>query len=467
MYLDNSRGSAFIAAIMAVLIVLTLGLGVLSMATSEGKISNNHLKSTQAFYIAEAGIAEAVSVLLDNPDAPEGEIINKTIGAGTAVVNLDWSGNIATLTSVGRVGETKRTVTEKVKVIAQSAFKSAITSFQGSNGWFTIGNNIEIDGDISTGVGITIGNNVNIDGLIYSNREQWVAPIYQDKLIVDEDLALPEFPELPEIPAWQKPGDLGTPVVYGYVNDADKFATGAKYYQAGTVILDKGLELNGVYIECTYLSLPMNHKYSGITFDLTGSSGSISVGQKTELNNVNLISDSITISNNVVIRNATVQGKTITVGNGAVLENVKLLAKTSVNIGNNSVMKNATIQGKTITIGNNVLLENVKILAESSVTIGTSDSKPKKPEDIPNVGYIISNGTITLGNFSLRGYILSHSQLTVSNNSFIVGAIGAGGLTIGNNTEIIASNNTGAPVPPFMGGVEITKQSWSEGMVSQ
>ncbi|HHU32314.1 MAG TPA: hypothetical protein GXZ50_06600 [Clostridia bacterium] len=101
---------------MILFILLTLSFAIIAMTSSELKISSNHIKSTQAFYIAEAGIAQAISLLYANPKA-SGIIIEKMpIGNGEVTVTGNWSDNIIKLEAVGKVKGTQRTVKQILRV---------------------------------------------------------------------------------------------------------------------------------------------------------------------------------------------------------------------------------------------------------------------------------------------------------------------------------------------------------------
>lgn len=418
-YLFDRKGSALLIALMILFIFLALGFAVTAMTSSEIKISSNHLKSTQAFYLAEAGIAEAINVLLFNPSASGLIIKQMPIDNGKVTVTGSWSGNEVTLEAVGAVGSTQRTVKKTLRIIVgTSLFSNAITTFAKSNeNWFELQNGVKITGDIRVGVNLGIANNVIVNGILYTIEE----PSYNNSsvnVVVAEELELPVFPEIPE---WQKPADLGQPKVYEYVNRADLFNTGDKYYQADIVELNDNLELNNVYIECSYLKLT-GTKYSGITFIVDGA---------------------IDIESNDID-----------------FQNVNLIAKDSIKIeGNNINYEQGIIntKGALNVTKNNGQYSDVQIFSHGYVFFSQNTTITR--------GTIISNKAITLeNNFNLLGHILAKGWLDVGNNTIVNGSLSAGGLVIGNNSVITNDQDTGAPIPPTISmGVEITKLNWSEG----
>lgn len=116
MYIFNSRGSSLLIVMMALFIFLSLGYAVTAMTRSELTIAANQLHSTQAFYVAEAGLAEAVKLLIVDPAAAGSIISNRRIGEGIVSVSAVWSGNVVSLTSTAKVAGAQRTVRQKMRV---------------------------------------------------------------------------------------------------------------------------------------------------------------------------------------------------------------------------------------------------------------------------------------------------------------------------------------------------------------
>lgn len=417
------KGSALLLAVMILFIFLTLGFAVTAMISSEIKISTNNVRSTQAFYVAEAGIAEAINVLYSNPSVT-GTIIDKmSIGNGLVTVTGSWLGNVITLESIGRVGGAKRTVKQNVKVeVGSSIFDNALTTFADSNGtWLELKNNVEITGDLKVGVNVGINRNVTVNGILHASQK----PAYNDspnsvQIKIDHDLELPEFPEIPE---WQKPAGLGDPKVYGYVNDVNSFRTGDKYFSADAVELNDSLELNDVYIECSYLKLGGNKaKYAGVTFVVDGA---------------------INID-----------------GNDKTFYNVNLIAKSSININSNHVdFKQGVINARgAINVSmNNGEYEDVQVYSHDYILFSQNTKITR--------GIILCYGTTELQQgFELAGHLLTKGWLDIKNNAYIYGSLGAGGATVDNNSVLIHSKDTGAPIPSTIStGTKITKLKWSEG----
>jgi predicted acyltransferase (DUF342 family) len=448
---------------MILFIFLTLGFAITSMTSGEIKVANNHLKSTQAFYIAEGGIAEAINVLLANPRAA-GTIIDKMpIGNGEVTVTGAWTGNVITLEAVGTVDLAKRTVKQNVRVEAGSSiFTDAITTFADSTGdWVELNRGTKITGDLAVGVKVGINNNVMVKGNFYARQE----PSYNYSgvnVLVDEELNLPDFPQLPELPQWQKPGHLGEPKIYGYVNNADVFKTGEKYFKAGYVDLSGNLEFNDeIYIECTSLALK-GTKYEGVTFV---ADGAININQNNiDFENVNLIGGSSIGINGANINFAqgliNTKGALNIAGDDGQYTDIQMYAKDSIGInGSNLKFTQGTIntQGALNINGSNGQYTDVQIYASNSSRFAQNTTVIR--------GFIVCNQAFDLGsNFQLTGHILSKGWLNVGQNSMITGSVGGGSMRINENTEIIHSEHTGAPIPSTIpGGTTVTKLRWSEG----
>lgn len=66
-FLRNERGVALPLALMAFVVLAALSAALLAIGSSEVQIASNHLHGTQAFYVAEAGLEHAYSVLRITP----------------------------------------------------------------------------------------------------------------------------------------------------------------------------------------------------------------------------------------------------------------------------------------------------------------------------------------------------------------------------------------------------------------
>jgi len=419
-YKKCEKGSALFLNLFILFILLTFSFAMTAMTSTEIRIAGNNVEATQAFYLAEAGIAEAINLIYSNPNV-SGTIIDKMpMGNGLVTVTGSWSGNVVTLEAVGKVGEIKQTVKQSLQVIvSDSIFDHAIITFADSYGsTCKLFDDVNITGDGIIGTELEIDNNVIVKGNLYT-KEKPVKNNSSVQVIVVDDLDFPPFPQIPE---WQKPNNLGQPCEYNNVNSAEDFKTGNQYYVAKRVNLRDSLELDNVYIECSSLNL-RGEKYSGITF--------------------------------------VVDGPIDIESNNTSFENVSLIAKGSITVeGKTTVLKNMLIN----TAGDFKVNEkdkadyhDIQIFAQGNVFCTNSINVKS--------GILMSSRNIYLANnFELEGHILAKGKLTAKNHVKIIGSMGFGEATLENKVVLIYSKNTGAPIPNTVPkGIEITKLMWSEG----
>lgn len=514
----NQQGSALVVAVMTLFILLSLGFSVLAMTDSEIKISNNHLKSTQALYLAEAGIAEGIDKIMQNPSIGSGSIINKNLGEGSVEVSLSWSGIKATLTSVGKSGGTKRTLKQELDVIVTSSpFDQAIVSFEDSSLSFGFNGMIDIVGDINVGVPMYIDDKkFNITGNIFTDKSE--NENIHPKVIYAESISLPDFPEMSPIPSMPPKTnfyDITRTIKNtsaSNINSANFFKSGEDYFMInGNVELtknnDKNLELNNVYIECNYLKLD-GEMYSGVTFIVNGS---IDINSAVTFENVTLIADSINFNDTITnySNGAVYASGNININQSANFTNVFLIGnsinfttddphnknkidhtffnngfmQSSETIAMNQIMHfiNSNIYGQRVYFNEDMDFDTGTIQAKNNIEVyenGTIDNVSMLADEyinfhstiLINSGYIACKNNINIkDDFYLKGFIIAEDWINIDDkNVTINGGLGAGGVDIGKNngnnkTEIIYSDNTGAPLPAEMGGVKITKIKWSEG----
>ena len=88
----NQKGfAALFITILVLAIMLGLAFSITILVLSRQRISKNIVKSTQAYYIAEAGIEDALLRLKENPTIPS---LSYGINVGQGVGNVDISDTI-------------------------------------------------------------------------------------------------------------------------------------------------------------------------------------------------------------------------------------------------------------------------------------------------------------------------------------------------------------------------------------
>jgi len=112
-------GFSIVLAVGAILVLLTLGLGLVSIVVEDSDLSVNHVRSNQAFYAAHAGVEYAVLKLSANPSWGGLASPGKTVGMGSFWVAppdaVDEKGNALPagqlrVVATGIVGDAKRAI---------------------------------------------------------------------------------------------------------------------------------------------------------------------------------------------------------------------------------------------------------------------------------------------------------------------------------------------------------------------
>lgn len=88
--MKNERGSAMIISLMALLLLSTIGLALVTQAKTESQITGNAIRHSQALFSAEAGISEAVARMGDVNDA------NNYIGQPLNTADPEWGVYVVT-----------------------------------------------------------------------------------------------------------------------------------------------------------------------------------------------------------------------------------------------------------------------------------------------------------------------------------------------------------------------------------
>src|SRR3989338_1972204 len=163
------RGIALVLSFIVIAVLTVLGLAVISRSVSERSIAVRYAESTQAFWLAEAGVSRALDELRDNFDGlPAGNNLwNTALGGGGYYVDLGAiSGSSRTATVHGFIPfnapfraeriiqvDIAKTLPfwyalfgdEEVKITGSAI----IDSYNSSQGQY-IGNPIQKNGDLGT-----------------------------------------------------------------------------------------------------------------------------------------------------------------------------------------------------------------------------------------------------------------------------------------------------------------------------
>lgn len=156
--LKNESGAALFTAIFSIMLLSVLGLSLMVVSESARTVSKNNIEASEAFYIAEAGLAHAVGLIKTNggsfnintviPSSGTG----LTFGKGTYTVQV--TSPTATTRQITSIGVGRNGATSTVRATYQ------VASPTGGIGGIVVNGDINISGNIQ----ITGAN-----GIIHSN----------------------------------------------------------------------------------------------------------------------------------------------------------------------------------------------------------------------------------------------------------------------------------------------------------
>lgn len=155
---QKEKGAALFTAIFSILLLTLLGISLVAISESSRTVSKNNIESTEAFYIAEAGLAHAVGLIKANGASFNVNSVIPSSGAGVTFGNGSYTvqitnptANTIQITSVS-VGRNNATAT--VRAVYQ------VSSGSSSTGGIVVNGDINVSGNLQI-----LGNN----GIIHSN----------------------------------------------------------------------------------------------------------------------------------------------------------------------------------------------------------------------------------------------------------------------------------------------------------
>jgi len=177
----NQKGLilVFVFIIMTGLAAVTLGF--LYMNAVQLKSGGYDVQSSEAFWIAEAGLQKYMFYLKDGTyDSTNHPNLNENLGNGNYLVTSSYDGGTSTyvLTSTGSVSVISRTITESAVVgnVYPDAFDYALFGNNSNNKTLTLNNSggasntIEIVGDLYYDGNVVVESRASVTGgLVYAN----------------------------------------------------------------------------------------------------------------------------------------------------------------------------------------------------------------------------------------------------------------------------------------------------------
>jgi len=163
----GNRGFAIVASVFIVIVLAAIGIFAVSMLSTDIEISSDTLRSTQAFYIAEAGLERVFCELKNDGDfRATPTTVTGNIGEGSFSVTVTKDASTYTLTSTGTVGAVQRRMTQTV-VATPDVFDYAVSVNEND---LLIDNNVAIVGDVYGNEDVEVTSNASVTGgLVYAD----------------------------------------------------------------------------------------------------------------------------------------------------------------------------------------------------------------------------------------------------------------------------------------------------------
>ena len=127
----NQRGLALLLASFSILFVSLLVIAFLEAGTTDLQILDNFLRSTEALYVADAGVEHAISGLRQAKDYHPTPSLEGSVSTGGYSVTVSGGPSPKTITSTGEVGKFKRKIVAVVTVTGSSSpYTVTVTSWK-------------------------------------------------------------------------------------------------------------------------------------------------------------------------------------------------------------------------------------------------------------------------------------------------------------------------------------------------
>jgi Tfp pilus assembly protein PilX len=153
--------AALIMVIIIMSTTLALSLGVIFVSFTNQRITRNIVRSSQGYYLAEAGIEDSLLRIMD-PALDHQNNTTVTLNGQTATIDVSQNDDELTVTSEGNVNGLQRTV---ATTLEENTTKAAFFyGIQVDSGGMTMGNNSRVNGNVYSNGSITGGNGSTITG---------------------------------------------------------------------------------------------------------------------------------------------------------------------------------------------------------------------------------------------------------------------------------------------------------------
>jgi hypothetical protein len=116
---SRKKGFILVLTLLVTLILATLVIGFLSMESIDLDLVKNHMYSLKAYYIAEAGVADAIDKIQRGVPITSGAIPFPLGSSDTYTVSVDPNSTI-TSTGLAATSNFRRTLEVKIKISGSS-----------------------------------------------------------------------------------------------------------------------------------------------------------------------------------------------------------------------------------------------------------------------------------------------------------------------------------------------------------
>jgi cytoskeletal protein CcmA (bactofilin family) len=147
---NNQRGSVTVIVLGAMLVLIILGMALLNLTVAEAIIVQNVADSSQAYYLAEAGLEMAISALKSNPNwIPDNKYIVNLQGekSGEYKLILTRNGSEVRVESEGQVKSAKENVEATLRYTSFFGGDSPFNPFQYAMSW--VNNEPSLKGNVN------------------------------------------------------------------------------------------------------------------------------------------------------------------------------------------------------------------------------------------------------------------------------------------------------------------------------
>jgi predicted acyltransferase (DUF342 family) len=162
------RGTILILAFVMMAVLLAIVGSFMAMTVTLARTGGYELVSSQALWVAEAGIEQVLYKLKNDADYRNNPTtISGNLGDGSFSVDVAKGGSTYTLTATGTVAPIRRKITQTIEVNTSGYtwdFADYIFYFGTTAGNYSLAKNSQISGNIFIKGNLSIGNNSQITG---------------------------------------------------------------------------------------------------------------------------------------------------------------------------------------------------------------------------------------------------------------------------------------------------------------